>query len=145
MKLGEALKAAAAARSLPAAREGFLVCGFEPLHLPVFLQAFSRARLPAESLRVSHGLFGDLLGNVERARISSSDDGGAAASWSERAGRPLPPHNMCLIRSLHMLRRRGGSRKSENGKPEHNRRRFGPYRLLTPPGQLARDFRSGAA
>src|SRR5688572_10268801 len=55
MKLGEALKAVAAARSLPVARDGFLVCGFEPLHLPVFLQASFQRREPGHSLRVSHG------------------------------------------------------------------------------------------
>lgn len=76
MKLGEALKAVAAARALTVTRHGFLACGFEPLHLPTFLQAHYQAQNADGSLRVEHGLYGDLLGNLERARES-----GAAVAW----------------------------------------------------------------
>ena len=83
MKLGEALKAVAAARSLPVARDGFLVCGFEPLHLPVFLQARFQAREPGHALRVSHGLFGDLVGNVERARVAAPAVAWVVLEWND--------------------------------------------------------------
>lgn len=83
MKLGEALKAVAAARSLPVARDGFLVCGFEPLHLPVFLQASFQSRDPGHALRVSHGLFGDLAGNVERARAAAPGVAWVVLEWND--------------------------------------------------------------
>lgn len=83
MKLGAALKAAAAARSLPVAADGFLVCGFEPLHLPVFLQAVYHSRQPALALRVSHGLFGDLLGNVERACAAAAGVAWVVLEWND--------------------------------------------------------------
>jgi len=83
LKLGEALKAVAAARSLPVAREGFLACGFEPLHLPVFLQASFQSREPGFALRVSHGLFGDLLGNLERARAAAAGVVWVVLEWND--------------------------------------------------------------
>jgi FkbH-like protein len=83
VKLGEALKAVAAARALPVARDGFLVCGFEPLHLPVFLQARFLAREPGQTLRVSHGLFGDLMGNVERARAAAPAVAWVVLEWND--------------------------------------------------------------
>jgi FkbH-like protein len=72
MKLNEALKASARARGLPVRQRAFLACGFEPVHLPVFVQAFFGERFPDEALGVEHGVYGDLLGNIERARLSES-------------------------------------------------------------------------
>jgi FkbH-like protein len=83
VKLGEALKAVAAARALPVASEGFLVCGFEPLHLPVFLQAAYGARDPGHALRVHHGLFGDLVGNLERARAAKPAVAWVVLEWND--------------------------------------------------------------
>jgi FkbH-like protein len=83
MKLNEALKAVAAARAWPVGQHILLACGFEPLHLPAFLQAHYQARFAGEALRVSTGLFGDLEGNVLRA--AGSDAGAAAVliEWND--------------------------------------------------------------
>jgi FkbH-like protein len=72
MKLNEALKATAAQRGLPVRQRAFLACGFEPVHLPVFLQAHFAARFSDQALAVEHGVYGDLLGNLERARLSEA-------------------------------------------------------------------------
>lgn len=83
MKLNEALRAVAAARGAPVAREGFLACGFEPLHLPVYLQAHHLSRFPGQGLRVGVGLYGDLLGNLERARQSEAAVAWVVIEWSD--------------------------------------------------------------
>jgi FkbH-like protein len=44
-----------------------LCCGFEPLHLITFLKAHLRGRLEDRGVEVTNGLFGDLVGNIERA------------------------------------------------------------------------------
>jgi FkbH-like protein len=70
MKLNAALKAAGATRGLPVRHRAYLVCGFEPLHLPIFLQAHHAERFVDQALGVEHGVYGDLLGNLERAQRS---------------------------------------------------------------------------
>src|ERR1700733_6194603 len=44
----------------------FLACGFTPLHLQTFLAAQLRRELPGRNVRIDTGLFGDLIGNIQR-------------------------------------------------------------------------------
>ena len=44
----------------------FLACGFTPLHLQTFLTAHLRRLLPQARIEIRTGLFGDLMGNIER-------------------------------------------------------------------------------
>jgi FkbH-like protein len=83
MRLNEALKAAGAARRLPVQERGFLVCGFEPLHLPIFLQAQYASRFVGRALGVEVGLFGDVLGNVERALQSQATLAWVVLEWGD--------------------------------------------------------------
>ncbi len=66
MKLVDALKtiqaAPAEARPLPVS----LACGFTPLHLKTFLTAQIQQRSPGRKVRLTEGLYGDAIGNIER-------------------------------------------------------------------------------
>jgi len=67
VKLIDALEAL----KLPVAEDApeskvYLACGFAPLHLRTFLAAQLRTRLPRHRVGVNTGLFGDLIGNIER-------------------------------------------------------------------------------
>jgi FkbH-like protein len=83
MKLNEALSALAQARGRPVAAVAFLVCGFEPLHLPTLLSAHYLQRFPDQTLRVIAGLYGDLEGNLERAAQSSATLAFVVLEWSD--------------------------------------------------------------
>jgi FkbH-like protein len=83
MKLNEALKAVAATRELPVGDKAFLACGFEPLHLPVFLRAQYAQRFADRALDVAVGVYGDLLGNLERARGSGATLAWLVLEWSD--------------------------------------------------------------
>jgi FkbH-like protein len=52
-------------------REVYLGCGFTPLHLKTFLTAHLRLCFPNDSVDIETGLYGDLVGNLERLRPSS--------------------------------------------------------------------------
>lgn len=74
MKLMEALKIIHGAGA-SSGRPGFHVllnCGFTPLHLETFLKAHLIQSLPDRSIQVSHGLYGDLAGNIERMRSAQT-------------------------------------------------------------------------
>ena len=49
----------------------FLACGFTPLHLQTFLAAQLRKLIPQQNIEIKTGIFGDLVGNIER--LSPSD------------------------------------------------------------------------
>lgn len=83
MKLNEALKAVALVRDLPVSHRAFLACGFEPLHLPVFLRAHYASRFAGQALEVGVGVYGDLLGNIERARRSDATVGCVTLEWAD--------------------------------------------------------------
>ena len=51
-------------------RELFLACGFTPLHLKTFLAAHLRLRFPKDRIEIGTGLYGDLIGSLERLRPS---------------------------------------------------------------------------
>jgi FkbH-like protein len=46
----------------------YLGCGFTPLHLKTFLAAYLRLCFPNDRIEINTGLYGDLLGNLERLR-----------------------------------------------------------------------------
>jgi FkbH-like protein len=75
MQLFEALKTIRDRNADRQAADGVrtfdLLCGFTPLHLQTFLTAALLQRIDDSSVEVEIGLFGDLLGNIERASSHS--------------------------------------------------------------------------
>src|SRR5271165_14465 len=61
----------------------FLACGFTPLHLETFLTAHLRNLCPACRVELSSGLFGDLIGNVERLRPEEHDALAVVIEWAD--------------------------------------------------------------
>ena len=51
-------------------RELYLACGFTPLHLKTFVAANLRLCFPKDRIEIRTGLYGDLVGNLERLRPS---------------------------------------------------------------------------
>lgn len=51
-------------------RKLYLGCGFTPLHLKTFLAAHLRRCFPKDRFEIGTGLYGDLVGNLERLRPS---------------------------------------------------------------------------
>ena len=66
MKLAEALRMVQATPPHAPPLEIALLCGFTPLHLETFLRAQLCRLFPGRFPRVQLGLYGDLLGNLER-------------------------------------------------------------------------------
>lgn len=85
MKLKDALKILhdPAAPKERAPFLGFLACGFEPLHLKTFVAAHLQQRLPQHEVSVQSGIFGDLLGNLERSQKSRSDGLALVLEWAD--------------------------------------------------------------
>lgn len=84
MKLIEALKILRqpVAENIPIQRV-FLACGFTALHLQTFLAAHLRTLPPEKRVDVQSGLFGDLVGNIERAQASRFDAMVAVIEWQD--------------------------------------------------------------
>ncbi len=61
----------------------FLACGFTPLHLETFLGAHLRNLCPAHRIEIASGLFGDLIGNVERLRPEEYDTLAVIVEWQD--------------------------------------------------------------
>jgi FkbH-like protein len=71
MKLLDALELLKQPISEPASdRKLSLQCGFTPLHLKTFLAAHLRLCFPKDRIEIGIGLYGDLVGNLERLRPS---------------------------------------------------------------------------
>src|SRR6266853_485474 len=66
MKLAEALKVIQSALSDSPRLEVALLCGFTPLHLETFLRAHLCKLFSGRSPNVQTGLYGDLIGNLQR-------------------------------------------------------------------------------
>jgi len=60
-----------------------LACGFTPLHLQTFLHAQLRLRFPDREIKFESGLFGDLLGNLERLRLERTVAVAVVIEWSD--------------------------------------------------------------
>jgi len=61
----------------------FLACGFTPLHLQTFLSGELRKALPTHHIEIKTGLFGDLLGNLERLQPDYFDAVAVAIEWTD--------------------------------------------------------------
>jgi FkbH-like protein len=61
----------------------FLACGFTPLHLQTFLHAHLRQLLPAASIEVKTGLYGDLAGTLERLNPADLNAVIVPLEWSD--------------------------------------------------------------
>jgi FkbH-like protein len=61
----------------------FLACGFTPLHLQSFLAAELRTLLPHHRVCVDTGLFGDLVGNIERLEPLGLDSVAIVIEWAD--------------------------------------------------------------
>src|SRR5882762_1856679 len=66
MKLAEALKVVQSVPSQAPPLQVALLCGFTPLHLETFLRAHLCKFFPDRSPDVQTGLYGDLIGNLQR-------------------------------------------------------------------------------
>ncbi len=60
-----------------------LACGFTPLHLHTFLSASLRLLKPASRVTVQAGIFGDLIGNIERGLAGKLDALAVVIEWSD--------------------------------------------------------------
>src|SRR5262245_18487316 len=60
-----------------------LVCGCTAHHLQVFLTAHLRTLLPDREVLVQPGLYGDCLGNLERAQYQSLDGITVLLEWAD--------------------------------------------------------------
>lgn len=61
----------------------FFSCGCTPLHLETFLTAQLQNRFPRRRVVVSHGLYGDVLGNLERMRLAAPESGVVVLEWPD--------------------------------------------------------------
>ena len=53
-------------------REVFLACGFTPIHLQTFLAAHLQLYFPTERIEITTGVYGDLVGNLERLQPAAT-------------------------------------------------------------------------
>ena len=83
MTLAEALNTVRNAPSGADPFEVMLACGFTPLHLRTFLCAHLQHRLPQRSVRVGAGLYGDILGTLERISGESVHALAIVLEWSD--------------------------------------------------------------
>ena len=64
-------------------RQLYLACGFTPLHLKTFLAAHLRLCLLEDRFEIGTGLYGDLIGNLERLRPSSGTAVCVFVEWAD--------------------------------------------------------------
>lgn len=60
-----------------------LLCGCEPLHLKTFFTARLRESLPAKYPLTETGLYGDLLGNIQRAAAQEQEGAFVLLEWAD--------------------------------------------------------------
>ena len=60
-----------------------LVCGFTPLHLETLLAAQLQRLEPERRIKISTGLYGDFMGNLERVAESGPDAAAVAMEWQD--------------------------------------------------------------
>jgi len=85
--LAEALNIVRNAPSEAGSFDVMLACGFTPLHLRTYLCAHLQQRLPQRSVRVGAGLYGDMLGTLER--ISGEFVHALAITWNGPTWTPV--------------------------------------------------------
>ena len=82
MRLGEALQIIG--HPVGAGEKIFhLLCGFTPLHLETFLKAHLKLRFSSSDINLRTGLFGDVEGNIQRARGEGGEGAVAIIEWSD--------------------------------------------------------------
>ena len=81
MKLAEALKIIQAAPPDAPPLAIALLCGFAPLHLQTFLRAELCKLFPGRSPRIDTGLYGDLIGNLQR--VEGVGTAAALIEWAD--------------------------------------------------------------
>jgi FkbH-like protein len=64
-------------------REMFLMCGFTPLHFQTFLAAYLRKSFPDSRIELKTGLYGDLVGNLERIDAADGSEACVLVEWSD--------------------------------------------------------------
>ena len=64
-------------------RKLFLACGLTPVYLPVFINAELITRQPERRNEIKSGLFGDLLGNIQRGHASGCEALAVVVEWSD--------------------------------------------------------------
>lgn len=60
-----------------------LLCGFTPLHVETFLHAALQQRVQNQRVVIRTGLFGDLAGNIERAREAGAREAAILLEWPD--------------------------------------------------------------
>ena len=84
MKLSEALRILNAAPTASDGKAVFgLACSFTPLHLRTLLGAYLQQRLPKRRVEVETGVYGDLLGTLERMVMSRPEQAIVVLEWSD--------------------------------------------------------------
>lgn len=83
MTLGQALALAQRKPKTGPGRKLFLACGFQPLHLATFLKAHFAERFPDSYGEIETGLYGDLIGSLNRAAASEAEAIAVAVEWSD--------------------------------------------------------------
>jgi FkbH-like protein len=82
MRLGEALQIIGRSGGEQKIRI-HLLCSFTPLHLKTFIKGYLIMRFPDATVDVRTGLYGDLEGNIQRARENGGDGAIAIIEWSD--------------------------------------------------------------
>ncbi|MGO8793617.1 MAG: HAD-IIIC family phosphatase [Candidatus Sulfotelmatobacter sp.] len=82
MRLGEALQIVGQTAG-ERQRHVHLVCGFMPLHLATFVSAYLKLRFSGDAISLHSGLYGDLEGNLERARQNIAEGAIVIIEWSD--------------------------------------------------------------
>ena len=81
MKLLDALQTLQTKKNVAQSLRAFLACGFTPLHLETFFGAHLQLINPDRKVEIKTGLYGDLLGNLERIELTMVDAGAIVIEW----------------------------------------------------------------
>jgi hypothetical protein len=81
--VGPSPEPGAAGNIRDAETSGFLVCGFQPLHLATFLQGYFAARFPDEAAEIRTGLYGDLERTLLTAADSEAEAAAVVIEWED--------------------------------------------------------------
>ena len=82
MTLAEALQATRSCAADASPYHVALACGFTPLHLQTFFHGHLQSRSPRRKVQLRTGLFGDLIGTVEKLD-SDLDAAAIAIEWTD--------------------------------------------------------------
>lgn len=83
MTLNQALASIKGRKGRGQPRVHYLVCGFEPLHLATFFNAFASERFPEDHVEIATGLYGDIPGSLAKAASSQAIAAAVIFEWSD--------------------------------------------------------------